>query len=199
MARRLMREPLERRLIVETNVDVYVFLPKYISLLKPDALYMFCGTSRALLTRLKQRLAQLNPELQILYVENSDWRLPLAPASVDLVIDSFSINDSSLISPAFPLKAMLPYLKTDASVIGNYLFYQPCAKSLAHIRDSFLQAHERTYYPTYLADNLSGLGLELTEQETIGHTTNPGSYLRYHVPHEKLHLLAYTAQYRRQE
>ncbi|KEQ27608.1 MerR family transcriptional regulator [Paenibacillus tyrfis] len=197
MAGRLMSEPpAKHRLIVEANADVYTILPKYIPSLPPETMYVFCGTSREMLSRLKERLTQSHADLQALYLESGDWQLPLAPATVDLIVDSFSFNDFSLDNRLFPLLPILPYLKPDARVLGNYLFYQPPAASLSQIRHLFPQAHERTYYPDYLDENFSRIGMELSERELLGTMSDPGSYLRYHVPNEKLHLLAYLAKHR---
>ncbi|MDT2253751.1 hypothetical protein R1A30_15400 [Paenibacillus larvae] len=49
-------------------------------------------------SRLKERLAHGHPDLQVLYIESSNWQLPLAPVSVDLIVDTFSFNDFSLIN-----------------------------------------------------------------------------------------------------
>ncbi|BFH62667.1 MerR family transcriptional regulator [Paenibacillus azoreducens] len=193
MARRLISESAKHRLIVEANADVYAVLPRYISSLPPETMYVFCGTSSELLIRLQKRLTQSHENLQALYIVNGDWQLPLAPATVDLIVDSFSFNDFSLENRLFPLLPMLPYLKPDARVLGQYLYYQPPAASLSWIRHLFPQAHERTYYPEYLNENFFRIGMELSECEPLGCTKDPGSYLRYHVPNEKLHLLAYLA------
>ncbi|WP_185929454.1 MerR family transcriptional regulator [Paenibacillus popilliae] len=196
LADRLRSEPAKHQLIVEANADVYTVLPRYISSLPPETMYIFCGTSSELLIRLKEKLSQNHTDLQALYIESSDWQLPLAPVTVDLIVDSFSFNDFSLHNRIFPLLPMLTYLKPGARVLGHYLYYQPPAASLSRICHLFPQAHERTYHPNYLDENFSRVGMELTERELLGYTKEPGSYLRYHVHNEKLHLLAYLAEYR---
>lgn len=195
LADRLRSKPDEPQLIVEANADVYTVMPRYIPSLSPESMYIFCGTSGPLLIKLKGRLAQNHPNLQALYIESSDWRLPLAPATVNLIVDSLSFNDFSLDNRIFPLLPMMPYLKQDARVLGHYLYYQPPAASLTRIRHLFPQAHERTYYPDYLDENFSCVGMEISERKLLGYTKDPGSYLRYHVPNEKLHFLAYSAKY----
>lgn len=184
-----MKQP--RQTILQTNVDVYVFSPKYLASLPPDMLHIFTANSPLMLKKLKGKLEHLNPSLNVLYMVNSDLCLPLHLGSIDTVIDTLSFNDFSLYSAASPLACLLPCLKTEARILGIQMYYQPGAKSLQNLRTLYPDAHPQNFEPDFISNLLVANGFEKVGQDYMGFTTDPGSYLDYHLEQERIHLASY--------
>lgn len=192
--KQLMQERLTNRVVLETNVDVYVFPPKYFASMPTDALYIFGGNGVTMLTKLKSKIEQINPGLKALYIVNSDMMLPIRHASVDLFLDTISFNDYSLFHRTYPMEKLKNYLKDGAKVLGNYMYYSPGAKSLANLPRLYPDPHPLNFLLEYLDQQMQLHGFQLAENDLIGYTTNPGKYLDYHVEPEKLYLNTYQAR-----
>lgn len=91
---------------METNVDAFVSLPKYIDVLETSASYVFSGYSLAMLKKVRKRIERMNPKPNVLYILNSDLNLPLKPLSIDIFVDSFTATDFSLLNPQFPIHVL---------------------------------------------------------------------------------------------
>jgi hypothetical protein len=184
---------LKNKLIVETNVDAFVSLPKYIDVLEPSANYVFSGYSLAMLKKVRNRIERMNPKPRVLYILNSDLNLPLKPLSIDVFVDSFTITDFSLLNPEFPSHVLKNYLHNSSTIVGGYSYYDNSAKSLKNISALYPNSHEHILHPKYLEENLSVNGFQIMQNENIGYCTDPGPYFDYHVRDEKFHMLMYLA------
>ncbi|MED4582637.1 MerR family transcriptional regulator [Brevibacillus choshinensis] len=190
----LQNADLKNKLIVETNVDAVVSLPKYIDLLETSAYYVFSGYSLAMLKKLKKRIERMNSKLNVLYILNSDLNLPLKPHCIDVFVDSFTANDFSLLNPQFPIHVLNNYFHSSSTIVGGYSYYDSSAKSLKNITALYPNSHEHILYPKYLEENLSVNGFEITQSEYLGSCTEPGIFFDYHVINEKFHMQMYMAR-----
>ncbi|MGD8189271.1 MerR family transcriptional regulator [Brevibacillus ginsengisoli] len=179
--------------VIETHVHSFVFLPKYLTSLQPNALYIFCGDTLEMMQKLKDKIDHINPNLSILYLVNSDLHFPLKHGSIDFVIDSLSFNDHSLFHEIFPLEKIKPYLHQKSKIIGNFSYYDANAKSLANMRELYKGSNRFNLCPGYYEEHMKRNEFRITEQEYVGNTMNPGRYVDFHMDEEKLHFIAYTA------
>ncbi|CAH0138703.1 MerR family transcriptional regulator [Bacillus sp. Soil745] len=189
----LQNVDLKNKLIVETNVDAFVSLPKYIDVLETSASYVFSGYSLAMLKKVRKRMERMDPKPNVLYILNSDLNLPLKPLSIDVFVDSFTANDFSLLNPQFPIHVLKNYFHSSSTIVGGYSYYDSSGKSLKNISALYPNSHEHILYPKYLEENLSGNGFQITQSENIGYCTDPGPFFDYHVIDEKFHMLMYLA------
>ncbi|WP_410982932.1 MerR family transcriptional regulator [Bacillus cereus] len=189
----LQNVDLKNKLIVETNVDAFVSLPKYIDVLETSASYVFSGYSLAMLKKVRKRIERTNPKPNVLYILNSDLNLPLKPLSIDIFVDSFTTTDFSLLNPQSPIHVLKNYFHSSSTIVGGYPYYGSSAKSLKNISALYPNSHERVLYPKYLEENLSVNGFQITQSENIGYCTDPGPFFDYHVIDEKFHTLMYLA------
>ncbi|CAM3867809.1 MerR family transcriptional regulator [Mesobacillus zeae] len=189
----LQNVDLKNKLIVETNVDAFVSLPKYIDVLETSASYVFSGYSLAMLKKVRKRIERMIPKPNVLYILNSDLNLPLKPLSIDVFVDSFTANDFSLLNPQFPIHILKNYLHSSSTIVGGYSYYDSSAKSLKNISALYPFSHEHILYPKYIEENISVNGYQITQSENIGYCTDPGPFFDYHVIDEKFHMLMYLA------
>lgn len=190
----LMQQSLHDSIILETNVDTYVFLDKYISELNTDAAYIFTGSTLPMLKMLKEKIEKKNPHLPVLYVLNSGLDLPFKYGAIDYFIDSYSFNEYSLFHQTLPMKKLKPYLHADAYVIGCYFQYAENAKTLVEMKKLHPDAYANNLKARYITENMQYGDFKLLEKAMIGKTTDPGQYIKYHIPGELAEFFVYKAQ-----
>jgi hypothetical protein len=149
-----------------------------------------------MLRKLKRKIEHFNPQLNVLYMVNSQLDLPLKHGSIDAVIDVLSFNDFSLFNNELPLKKLRPYFHDHTTIFGYTVYYERNAKSLKQLRKLFPNAHIHNIQAVFHESNLSSGGFQMAEKEDMGYTENPGEYIDYHVENEKLHCMAYVAEKR---
>ncbi|RST70822.1 MerR family transcriptional regulator [Siminovitchia acidinfaciens] len=189
----LTSEDLADKVIVETHIDTYVFLNKYISELDKSAFYIFSGSTMPMLKMLKSKIEQTNPGLKILYLLNSGLDLPIKHKAIDYMIDSYSFNEYCLFHQSLPMKTLSPYLKDDGKIIGASFYYHDGAKSLSKMKTLHPNACRANLRSYFIKDNLEAGNFQIIEKEDIGSTIDPGSYIKYHVPGETGYFLTYMA------
>ena len=185
---------LKNKLIVETNIDAFVTLPKYIDNIDLSASYVFSGYSLAMLKKVRKRIEGINPLLNVLYIVNSDLNLPLKPDSIDVFVDSLTSSDFSLLNPQFPMHILKNRFHSDSIIVGGYSYYDSSSKSLKNISSLYPDSHQHILYPNYLEENLLVNEFQITQSENIGYCTDPGPFFDYHVKDEKFHMLMYLAR-----
>ncbi|MFS0576613.1 MerR family transcriptional regulator [Sporosarcina sp. 179-K 3D1 HS] len=193
MLNELKRHELDNKVLIETNIEVSMLLPKYLATLSPTCHYIFTGHSFEDMKILKQKIELLDLGLNVLYMVNSDLCLPLAHGSIDFFIDSVSFTQFSLLYREPPVSILQPFLKQSGRVIGSFLYYEPSMKSLKNIHTIYSQPNQEAFKASYLESNFEENGMTLLNKVETGYTDNPGSYFVYHDPEEKLKLLTYQA------
>ncbi|WHY79045.1 MerR family transcriptional regulator [Neobacillus sp. WH10] len=191
----LKEQNLSNKVVIETNIDIAVSLPKYISSLDLDTFYIFCGLSLTMIKKLRNFIERINPKLRVIYIQNTDYILPLKPGSIDVIIDSITTNEICSYKNVFPITLLQNYINQDTKVIGNYLYYHEGATSLLNFRTLYPNSHQHVLYPNYLEYNLEKEGLKIQYKTVIGSTDNPGIFLDYHEQGEKVNLLGYIAEH----
>ncbi|WHY80743.1 class I SAM-dependent methyltransferase [Siminovitchia fortis] len=192
--KRMRRNDYSNKVILETNVETYVFPPKLLYSLSPSALYVFCGNTVEMLRKLKRKIEHFNPDLNVIYIVNSQLDLPFKHQSIDVVIDVLSFNDFSLFNNELPLEKLAPYFKRDTEIFGYTAFYDAHGQSYKRLRELYPNGHPENLQSSFLRNNLSSGGFTLIENEMIGYTENPGDYIDYHYENEKLRCVAYAAE-----
>lgn len=194
--KRMLRNDYSNKIILETNVETYVFPPKLLYSLSPEALYVFCGNTVDMLKKLKKKIEHFNPKLNVIYLVNSQLDLPFRHKSIDIVIDVLSFNDYSLFNDSLPLEKLAPYFKPEIEIYGYNVFYERNAKSYIKMRELYPNGHPDNLQPDFLEHSLSSGQFTLIESENLGYTDNPGGYIDYHFEKERLQCTAYRAEYK---
>ncbi|RNB89749.1 MerR family transcriptional regulator [Brevibacillus fluminis] len=194
---RLKSYPLANKVILEPSIDTFVMLPKFLHLLQDDAMYIFCGSKREMVEKLKGKLTFINPKLKVLYIVNTSLHLPIADQSVDYIIDSLSFNDYSLFNPIFPLAKLNRHCKEDSTIIGIYSYYKNGAKSLQKMRELYPEAYPLNSEKAFIETHIKTCQFDLVETVPIGDTTQPGIYIEHHIGDERLFLEGYIAKKQR--
>ncbi|GIN97323.1 methyltransferase [Siminovitchia terrae] len=189
--KKMLRNDYSNKVILETNVETYVFPPKLLYSLSPSALYVFCGNKVEMLRKLKRKIEHFNPKLNVLYIVNSQLDLPFKHQSIDVVIDVLSFNDFSLFNDYLPLEKLSPYFKRETAIFGYSIFYEKNAQSNKRLWELYPNGHIQNIQSSFLGSNLTSGSFKLKESELLGYTENPGEYIDYHYKNEKLYCMAY--------
>ncbi|OIK16659.1 hypothetical protein BIV60_03275 [Bacillus sp. MUM 116] len=195
MYNKLLKQQMENKIVLETNLEISMMLPKYLSTLSKNTSYIFTCYSFEMLKTFKKNIEKLHTHLPVLYIVNSDLHLPLAHQSIDIFIDSMSFSQYSLIYKESPIQILIRYLKNNSCIIGNTIFYEANSKSLTNIQSIYPAPNPNAFQPNFLEAELQKHHLKFTSKEIAGFTKNPGSYFTYHDENEKMNLLAYSAAF----
>lgn len=195
MYNELTQQQLENKMVLETNIEILMMLPKYLSSLPKNTSYIFTCYSLETIKTLKQSIEKLHPDLSVLYIVNSDLHLPLAHHSIDFFIDSLSFTQYSLIYKESPIQILTRYLKNNSYIIGNAVFYEANSKSLKKIQSIYPTPNPKALQLNLLEEELHEHHFTNPIKEIVGFTKNPGSYFSYHDENEKMNLLAYKGAY----
>ncbi|GIN94786.1 hypothetical protein J6TS1_06560 [Siminovitchia terrae] len=195
MYKRMAKKNLTNRVIIQTNIDTYVFSPKFLTLEQDNIFYIFTGNSLEMLRKLKAKIQHINPNLPVLYMVNGDLKLPIKHHSVDCVIDNLSFNEYSLFNDSFALDKLLPYLKHDSFVVGNSSYYETHTRSLTNMGKLYPNAHPQNLNQGFLEEKLNENRFEVVENEYLGFITNTGEYVEFHIEKDELHFSAYLAAF----
>lgn len=193
---RLLSQNLTNKVVIETHIDTYVFLNKYIEELDKSAFYIFTGSTMPMLKILKEKVEQIDPEMKILYLLNSGLDLPIQRGTIDIVIDSYSSNEYALFHRSLPMKSIQPYLKESSKIIGASFYYHEGDQSITKMKELYPNAYPGNLHSYFMKENLEAIQFHINEKADIGSTNNPGSYIKYHVPGEKGYFFTYMASKR---
>lgn len=191
----LRKHNLANKVVIETSIDISVSLPKYISSFDQNTFFIFCGFSLTMINKLKVFIEKNNPKLNVIFIQNTDYNLPLKHGAIDIVIDSLTTNEFCSYKDVFPITLLRNYINQGTKIIGNYLYYHEGSASLRNFRSLYPNAHQHVLYSDYLESNLEKEGLQIHSQTIIGSTDNPGVFLDYHEKGEKINLLGYFAEH----
>lgn len=195
MFKRMAKKDLTNRVVIHTNIETFVFSPKFLASVQPNIFYLFTGNNLEMLRKLKAKIQHINPHLPVLYMVNGDLRLPIKHHSIDCVIDNLSFNDYSLFNASFALEKLLPYLKHDSFIVGNTSYYGKQTRSLTNMTNFFPNSHPNNLHQGFLEEKLNENGFKVTDKEYLGFITNTGKYVEFHVENDKMHFSAYLALY----
>ncbi|MFE5430638.1 MerR family transcriptional regulator [Peribacillus simplex] len=193
MYNELTQQLIENKIVLETNIEISMMLPTYLSSLSKNTSYIFTCYSLEWIKTLKQSIEKLHPDLSVLYIVNSDLHLPLTHHSIDIFIDSISFSQYSLIYKESPVQILKQYLKNNSCIIGNAVFYEANSKSLKNIQSIYPTPNPKAFQPYFLEEELQKHHFTISSKEIAGFTKNPGSYFSYHDENEKMNLLSYRA------
>ncbi|MGN0153058.1 MAG: MerR family transcriptional regulator [Lachnospiraceae bacterium] len=170
------------------------FLYQYMSKLGKDNLYIITEVSPNTIRQTKNRLSQKLQGYRILYVVCDGAELPLKPESVDLLIDDGTSWYDMFDSREYFLEKVLPVLKPQVDIIGFYPSYSKKALSVKNIKLLFPEANISRMNWSSMKQNLQDNGMELVTDKLMGEVSDCGTWAKYHVQGEKIHMHVYRAR-----
>ncbi|MDR0519771.1 MAG: MerR family transcriptional regulator [Clostridiales Family XIII bacterium] len=160
-----------------------------------DALIVVSGFSKSNICAMKSHFDAMKNNLNILYVANTIYELPIRKNSGELWIDAISSYNFSFFHNQSMLHHLLdPYLADDVAIIGLSKYLDPSSKSLKNIRKLYSRSHTGNSLLATLQEALKTANYKVTKDERLGYVVSPGKYYEYMEPAEKHWYYGYCAQ-----
>lgn len=193
----LSKENLSGKVVLETTLDGYYFLPLHFSQLKNDCIYVMIDKFEETITLFKNRIEALELELDILFIADASLEYPLKPGCIDCFIDFYGEEEFMMYHPRTFIEMGNRFFGPSLKIIGAFMYYDDHAKSLARVPERYPESSPNDFSAHVVEEACRKEGLSFCAEE-IGFLTETYEKWRYHchVSGEKLHMKCFTAQRR---
>ncbi len=181
--------------VLESHVNCFSFLFSRLDELDRDACYIMTDPHPEIVRRFKNMIEQQNPGLTFLYLVDKTCDYPIKKASVDIYIDTCSLNEHANYNKDQDLiSALRPYLKPEAALIGTYLYFHAQSPSYRSYLLKYPNCAKSNYQLTYFQSLARRLGIRRISEADIGSTDewcgeNP--YFSFHISGDPVHFRAF--------
>jgi DNA-binding transcriptional MerR regulator len=160
-----------------------------------NALIVVSGFSKSNICAMKSHFDAIKNNLNILYVANTVYDLPIRKSIGNLWIDAVSSYNFSFFHNQNLLHNLLDrYFEDDIIIVGLSKYLDLNSKSLKNIRKLYSKSHSGNSLLDTLKGVLKDMGYNIFEDETHGYVTSPGKYYEYIAPGEKHWYYSYCAR-----
>lgn len=116
----LKRLDLQQKVILESNINGFFFMYKFLGQLSHDCLYVFVDKYPEVLMEYKKYLESLYDDLDALYIADAEGNYPLKEHSIDIWAGMFDEDEFSFYHPACQLHFIKKYLSPAVKIIGSH-------------------------------------------------------------------------------
>ncbi len=145
-----------------------------------DALIIISGFTKKNVTAIKNHINRLNPNLKVMYVSNTIFKLPVKKKCIDIWIDMISSYNFSFFHTYSLSTKVKEYLKPDSHIIGLTKYYNPGSVSLSNIEEFFTNSMKKNSLLSTFKKNIADSNFNLLDDHVIGVAKDPGPYYNYH-------------------
>ncbi|WP_294151393.1 MerR family transcriptional regulator [uncultured Clostridium sp.] len=192
---RLKNEDLKDKVVLETNLDGYVFLYRNFPHLKNDCIYVMIDKFEETINLFKQRTERLGLELDILFIADASVQYPLKKGCIDYFIDFFGEDEFLLYHPRTLIEMADSYFSPSLCAFGAYMSYDANSKSIARVPLCYPECSPDAFSGYAVREGYGKVGFSFEETET-GIMTETYQKYRYqcHVNGDALHMHCFTAK-----
>lgn len=160
-----------------------------------DSFIIVSGFSKKTVSSIKSHIDLLSPDLNIVYIANTVYSLPIKTDIVDLFIDSFASFNFSFFHNYSLISKLYRYLKNNASIYGATHYYSPYAQSVKNIKKLYPDSQIKHPVLSYFQSEFLKFNIKIEEDTEIGKITTPGKFFDYHEPGDTLYLYSFYGNY----
>ena len=161
------------------------FLYKYLdSPYFKDSTIIVSGFSKKTINSIKSHIDILGPHLDIIYIANTIYDLPIKKGLIDLWIDAISSYNFSFFHTYALQEKIYSYLSDQAKVVGFTKYYSHNSQSLKNIKRIYKSAIPNYSTLGTFRQIMRACHYELLFEEEIGSISNPGEYYDYHAEND---------------
>lgn len=171
------------------------YLYKYID--KPyfrNAIIVVSGFTKETIKSIKAHIDSMQNDLDIVYIANTIYDLPLKKNVFDLWIDATSSYNFSFFHEKTLHELVTPFFKKGSIIVGLTKYVDPGSKSLKSIRENYNKCHKDNSKLDMFIEMVKSNGWKLEDKIEVGTVTDPGDYYEYIIDNEKHHYLCYFAE-----
>lgn len=179
------------KIIMEDHMNAYVFTYRHIEQLEQNASYILTDKYFEIVKMYKERIDSLNLNLDILYICDATFDLPLQNGCVDIFIDYFSSNEYAFFNHHHLLDKLDRYFHTDTNVIGTYFYFKPGSQSMKQAILDYPETWDKNFdhlafHNHYIGENR----YNSIDEEPMGCVTDSGNSaaFTFHKAGEKMYM-----------
>lgn len=182
---------LEDPLFIMAGPFTFNFLLAYIDKLGKKNTYIVIDPSKKRIEKLRSYLS--SHSYNIVYVVSELANTPMKHNSVDIYIDDYSTVNSMFTFNSFDTQYITPFLKRHARIAGIFSNYRNAPKSLANFKKVQPDFKPEKMTLSGLKYSWSQNGVTITDEKTIGSTSETNTEYSQDVKGEYLEVLGYLA------
>lgn len=159
-----------------------------------NALIIVSGFTKKNILAVKSRFDAIERNLNIIYVANTIFELPIKKGTIDLWIDAIASYNFSFFHYQDTLHQLLaPYFTGDAIAVGLTKYIDAGAKSLQNIKELYSRSHRENSSLPAFHRILRETGWFMRCEEVHGYVREPGDYYEYMDKADKHWFYSYMA------
>lgn len=182
------------KVVMEDHMNAYAFSYRHIQQMDHSANYILADKYFEIIKMYKERIDRLNLNLNILYIADATFELPLKNGCVDIFIDFFSSNEYNFFNHHYLLDTMDRYFHKDTNIVGTYFYFKPGSQSMKQAMLDYPESWDKNFdHPSFKKHFISEERYNSVDEEPIGYITDSGNSLAFsfHKPGEEMHLHSY--------
>ncbi|WP_240842541.1 MerR family transcriptional regulator [Acidaminobacter sp. JC074] len=185
--------PQNDKVILETNLNSFFFLYQTMDKLGSNNLFIVIDKFKDLIAMFKKNLEYLGLDLDIIYITNNDFCLPIRDKCVDTFIDFSSSSEHMLFNKTRLIFNIHPYLKKDSTIYSVFFSLQDGCLSRTYISKHYPETSPDNFNSNKYLHSLKENGYKIVESENIATLKNTGKGLSFsfHQEGDKLDINAY--------
>ena len=182
------------KVFFEDHMNAYVFSYRHIELMEKNAQYILADKYFEIVKMYKERIDKLNLNLNILYIADATFELPLKNQCVDCFIDFFSSNEYMFFNHRYLLNTIDRYFHSGTKIFGTYFYFKPGSQSMKQAMLDYPETWEKNFdLPSFKKYFLEQHHYDLIDEEPIGNVTDSGNNeaFSFHQKGEEMYLHSY--------
>lgn len=182
------------KVVMEDHLNAYAFSYRHIQQMNPTSNYILADKYFEIVKMYKERIDRLNLNLNILYIADATFELPLKNNCVDIFIDYFASNEYAFFNHHYLLDKLDRYFHTDTSVLGTYFYFKPGSVSMRQAMLDYPETWDKNFdFKSFKQHFINEERYNSVDEEPIGYITDSGNSeaFSFHQPGEEMHLHSY--------
>lgn len=194
MLGQLERMQTSGKVLFEDHMNAYAFTYRHISQMDPASQYILADKYFEIVKMYKERIDRLNLNLDILYICDATFALPLKRHCVDIFIDYFSSNEYNFFNHHYLLDTLEPYFHPHTDILGTYFYFKAGSQSMKQAMLDYPETWEENFnYPAFRDHFLREDLYETVGEKPMGFVSDSGTSdaFTFHQRGEEMHLHSY--------
>ncbi|MGI5823960.1 MAG: MerR family transcriptional regulator [Bacillota bacterium] len=194
MLEQLTNIPTDDMVLFEDHMNAYAFSYRHIAQMNPRTKYILADKYFEIVKMYKDRIDRLNLNLDILYICDATFELPLKQNCVDIFIDYFSSNEYNFFNHHYLLDTLGPYFHSNTNILGTYFYFKPGSRSMKQAILDYPETWDKNFdHPSFKKHFIGEARYNSVDEEPMGYVTDSGSSdaFTFHLQGEEMHLHSY--------
>jgi DNA-binding transcriptional MerR regulator/uncharacterized protein YbaR (Trm112 family) len=164
------------------------FFCEYFSSFGKDTLIVIADKYIDTVKNVRSKLGRLNFQLNIMYLCDENFELPLKEKSIDIFLDDYSSSEFIFYDSCYPINRIEHLLSDSAYIVGVFHYYNKDAKTLKRIKLGYPNADINKFQLGTFRHNLTQLNIRLLNSNMAGCIKTPGSEVSFEYHDQDDHL-----------